>query len=355
MKVLIVATNHTIASLETDVIEGRHQRVDYFELVRHLNGKFVDYGLTRKDRAVRWLEDKARMDFRLAQCVNQIVRKEGYTCVVSLSERVGLPLAKLLPADVKHIVIMHHPLSANKLRMMRLLNVRQAWDKIITISRAEADALRQALNLPVDFVEPILTPVDTQFFAPPKTAIPLEQQDHIQSLGLSHRDYPTLIRAMRRLPDICCHLRVGSAWVDGKGGHEDEILPHNIVIQPYVQPPELRDSYARSRFIVVPIQGDTQWSAGCTSVQIAQAMGKAVIVSDRPGLLNYIIDGETGIAVRTGDEQDMAEAIDYLWRNPRKAQEMGQRGREWQESNHAIEIWLDQIKHMVTEMHGVPA
>lgn len=347
MKTLIVATNRTAPELAAEVAAGKHQRVDYIELAQHLGGQYVDYGIINENKQLRWLEETARMDVRLARRVSQMVKDEGYTCVLSLSERVGLPLAKMLDPRVRHVVIMHHPMSRYKLRLMRTLNVMRAWSHIVTISYAEAQALREALNLSDDFVTPLLTPIDTKFFKPSDGVVPLTEQDHIQSLGLSHRDYPTLIRAMRRLPHICCHLRVGSAWVTGKAGHENETLPDNIRIMPYVHPQELRDCYARSRFIVVPIRDDTQWSAGCTSVQIAQAMGKAVIVSDRPGLVNYVIDGETGIVVRTGDDQDMTEAIEYLWRNPQKAEAMGRRGREWHHKNYSIERWIEQITNLL--------
>ncbi|MEZ4666403.1 MAG: glycosyltransferase family 4 protein [Anaerolineae bacterium] len=343
MKVLIVATNNTAPDLLAKIAEGKHQRVDYIELARSLSTHYIDYEITPPKSPIRWLERKVRMDYRLARRVSQIVRDERYDVVLSLSERVGLPLTRLLERHVKHVVIMHHPMSANKLRLMRILDVANRWDHIITISYAEGAALQEALNLPEGFIIPILTPIDTQFFKPFEDGIPMERQDHIQSLGLSHRDFPTLINAMRMLPDIQCHLRVGSAWVDHKAGHEDEVLPHNIQIKPYVSPDALRAAYAYSRFIVVPIRGDTQWSAGCTSVQIGQAMGKAVIASDRPGLSNYLIDGETGILVRTGDIQDMAEAIDYLWRNPAKADQMGRRGREWHEANYAMESWIENV------------
>ena len=78
-------------------------------------------------------------------------------------------------------------------------------------------------------------------------------------------------------------------------------------------------------------------------------MGKAVIASDRPGLANYVIDGETGILVRTGDEQDMAEAIEYLWRNPEKAAQMGEQGRARQVALHSMDRWLEDIVQII---HG---
>jgi glycosyltransferase involved in cell wall biosynthesis len=349
MKILIIATNDTPAKLRQAVAAGQHPRIDYMELASRLQTTYIDYNRVGSSRPMAWIERSFRMDFRLARQVNQIVECEGYDCVLSLSERVGLPLARTLNPRVRHVVIMHHPMSSMKLRMMQLMDAKRRWDKIIAISHAEAEGLKEMLDLPDNKVTALLTPVDTDFYDPAHVSFPLEEQDHIQSLGLSHRDYPTLIRAMRKLPDIPCYLRVGSTWVDHKAGHENEVLPPNIHLKPYIQPLELRESYARSRFIVVPIKDDTQWSAGCTSVQIGAAMGKAVIASDRPGLANYVIDGETGILVRTGDEQDMAEAIEYLWRNPEKAAQMGEQGRARQVALHSMDRWLEDIVQII---HG---
>jgi glycosyltransferase involved in cell wall biosynthesis len=343
MNVLIVATNETPGDLVQEISSGNHPRIDYLELAASLQTIYVDYNIVAPSRTVEWVERSFRMDFRLAQQVNRIVERDGYDCVLSLSERVGLPLTRLLNPNICHIVIMHHPMSPLKLRMMKLLDAASRWQKIIAISQAEAAALKAALNLPDNKVDALLTPVDTRFYHPHYSKVPLDKQDHIQSLGLSHRDYPTLIRAMRKLPHIPCHLRVGSTWVHHKAGYENEALPPNIYLKPYISPLMLREAYARSRFIVVPIKEDTQWSAGCTSVQIGQAMGKAIIASDRPGLSNYVIDGETGILVRTGDDQDMADAIDYLWRNPKKAAQLGERGRARQEECHSMDRWTDDI------------
>lgn len=350
MKVLIVATNVTPAGVQAEVAAGKHHRIDYIELAESLATRYVDYSLMGNSQTLRRAEETLRMDMRLAWQVKRLVQQENYDVVLSLSERVGLPLTRLLDRHVKQVVIIHHPMSPQKLNLMKLLGVAEHWNKIITISHAEEKGLEQALNLPDALVETLILPVDTAFYKPPIDDVPLEAQDHAQSLGLSHRDFPTLIRAMRQLPDITLHLRVGSTWVNHRSTHEGEDLPNNVQIQPFVHPSVLRECYTRSRFIIVPIINDTQWTAGGVSVQVAQAMGKAVIASDRPGLSSYLIDGETGILVRTGDAQDMAEAIEYLWRNPEVARKMGQRGREWLEANFSMERWLKKMTAILEEV-----
>jgi len=208
--------------------------------------------------------------------------------------------------------------------------------------------MRVALGLDDQRVAALHTPVDVDFYRPSQPSTGREA--FIQSLGLSHRDYPTLIRAMRRLPHIPCHLRVGSTWVQQCGGHKREALPPNVTLQPFVSPSVLRRCYEESRFIIVPIKASTQWSTGCTSVQAAQAMGKPVIATRRPGLSEYLIDGETGILVEPGDDRGMAEAIDMLWNDPQRVVRMGHNARKWIASRHSLDQWLDRVETLVDQM-----
>ncbi|NJN94936.1 MAG: glycosyltransferase, partial [Anaerolineales bacterium] len=225
MRPLIVATNKTAENIRQEVKSGKHQRVDYLELSERFASEYVDYNSINENRIMSWLAAKLRIDFSQAMYVARLVRTQGYDTVLSLSERVGIPLAFFLNRQVRHIVIMHHPLSTKKLSLIKWLGLHHRWHKIIAISQAEAAVLRETLDLEEDRVLAVNTPVDTEFFAPYEEQIPLHERDHIQSVGLSYRDYPTLITAMKLLPQIKCHLRVGSAWVQSDTGFSPDSLP----------------------------------------------------------------------------------------------------------------------------------
>ncbi|MFQ3633425.1 glycosyltransferase family 4 protein [Roseiflexus sp.] len=348
MRVLVVATNATPKGLINEIRTGRHQRIDYLELAQRFGTVHHDYNALRPGRLFRQIEDLFRCDIRQAIDVALLAKRGSYDAVLSLSERVGIPLALLLDRRIHHMVIFHHGMSPQKLRMIRTLKLQQRWDVVAAISRAEADGMRTALGLDDQRVVALHTPVDVDFYKPSRPST--GQEAFIQSLGLSHRDYPTLIRAMRRLPHISCHLRVGSTWVTRRGGHEKEDLPPNVKLQPFVHPDVLRQCYEESRFIVVPIQASTQWSAGCTSVQAAQAMGKPVVATHRPGLSEYLIDGETGLLVEPGDERSMAEAIESLWNDPLRVIRMGRKAREWIESHYSLDRWLDKVQQLIAQV-----
>lgn len=348
MRVLIVATNATPPGLKDEVRSGRHQRVDYLELAQRFRTVYHDYDALPSRRLCRRIEDLCRLDVRQALAVAHLAKHGRYDVVVSLSERVGIPLARLLDRGIRHLVIVHHGMSRFKLWLIRALHLQDRWDTIAAISHAEAEGMRGALGLDAQRVVALHTPVDVDFYRPSRPSTGHEA--FIQSLGLSHRDYPTLIRAMQRLPHIPCHLRVGSTWVQRRGGHEHETLPPNVTLQPFVHPDELRRCYEASRFIIVPIKASTQWSAGCTSVQAAQAMGKPVIATRRPGLSEYLVDGETGILVEPGDDRGMAAAIEMLWNDPQRVVRMGRTAREWITRRHSLDQWLDRVVALVEQM-----
>jgi hypothetical protein len=286
MRVLIIATSFASQSQKLEIRSGRHYRIDYLELAQHLETKYIEYDVAAEDSPARRLEEALRLDLRQAARAARLAHQNKYDAVVSMSERAGIPLALLLKPDIKHVVIGHHLLSPRKLQLIKLFGVPRRWHKILAISQAEAEALQRQLRLPPNRIDNLHTPVDTEFFkAPPRPPAPAAEP--IESIGLSYRDYATLIQAMRRLPDITCFLRTGSTWIKNNNDHAHAGLPDNVHLKPFVHPGELRQHIAESRFTVIPIRQTTQWSAGCTSVQISQAMGRAVIATRLPGLAEY--------------------------------------------------------------------
>lgn len=280
------------------------------------------------------------MDLRLALRCACLITKKGYDVVLSASERVGIPLTLFVGRRVKHVVILHHPLSPKKIELLRRLKLHRSWAHSVFISRAEAEVFCRVLNADPRRTSVLHTPVDTAFFDPAKVP-DVSPQNYIQSIGGSHRDYATLIRAIRQLPHIPCDFRVGSAWVNKLADYENEPIPLNVQIQPYVHPLDLRRYFVESRFTVISVRSDTQWAAGCTSVQITQAMGRAVVATHRPGLAEYILDGETGILVQPRDPERMKDAIEMLWSDPAKAELMGRWAREWMISQFSFDRWLE--------------
>ncbi|ERM92715.1 hypothetical protein O163_03710 [Caldanaerobacter subterraneus subsp. yonseiensis KB-1] len=85
---------------------------------------------------------------------------------------------------------------------------------------------------------------------------------------------------------------------------------------------EMRWLYKNCLCVIVPLKYNEHVS-GCTTVLEAAAMHKPVIVSDVPGIREYVIDGETGIIVPVGDLEAFKEAILELYKDKEYARKLG--------------------------------
>lgn len=75
----------------------------------------------------------------------------------------------------------------------------------------------------------------------------------------------------------------------------------------------------------------------------AMAMGKPVVATKHGGVLDSVVDGETGILVPPNSPEKMAEAIEYLIKNPDLCKSFGEKGRK-----RVREMFL--VKHNIEKM-----
>lgn len=76
-------------------------------------------------------------------------------------------------------------------------------------------------------------------------------------------------------------------------------------------------------------------------------MGRAVIAFRSRGILDYIIDGETGILVDPGDVLAMRQAIEYLLAHPEEAERLGQNARQRVEEELNLEAYVCKIADLL--------
>lgn len=350
MKTLVIATNSIAANVLDAIRAQQHPRLEYLELAERLSADWLDYGHLSRAPLLRRLEAWLRLDFELAVRVLGKASRQFHDVLFSMSERVGIPLALAPGLRAKQVVVLNHPMSQLKIGLFKATGLHRRWRKVITLSHAEAEAFEKATGLPRDQLAVMNTPVDVDFYRPDQATDMPPEEPHCLTMGLSYRDYPTFIRAMRLLPDVIGHIRAGSSWIQGRSGYEQETLPPNIRTKPFVSPVVLRDLLRQCNFVVLPMRPVTQWTAGCTSLQLALAMGKAVIATRLPGLEDYVAHGESGLLVPANDPNALAMAIERLWRNPDEARRFGQRGRELMVTRFSMERWLDRMTSLLQSL-----
>lgn len=285
-----------------------------------------------------------------AQIFEALCVQHRYDVIFTQSERVGLPLAlmmKILGMEKPHVMVISRITSRDeskdKQKKWFMKNAHAAVSRFLIWSSVQYKIAVEELGIPEEKLVRLKRGTDQRFWHPMPSAT-----DTICSVGMEMRDYPTLVEALRPL-DIPCHLAVGASrgqiFDTVRELYEMDEIPENITIgsKPYL---ELRELYARSRFVVISLL-PTDSDNGNTAILEAMAMGKAVICSRVEGQVDVIEEGKTGILVPQGDPEAMREAVQNLWNNPQKAEEMGKAARKYVEEHHNLEDFVDGIQQVV--------
>lgn len=143
---------------------------------------------------------------------------------------------------------------------------------------------------------------------PPRPGRPLQ----LLALGNDrHRDWPTLIEAVRGNPEL--KLNIASATIPRRLVND---LPNCTVVQPRHND-ELYALYENADVVIVPLQ-DNLHASGITVVQEAVIKGRTVIVSDVGGLRAYFGDADIWY-VPPGDSAALAACIQRAANDPTEA------------------------------------
>jgi glycosyltransferase involved in cell wall biosynthesis len=113
-------------------------------------------------------------------------------------------------------------------------------------------------------------------------------------------------------------------------------------------PIELRDLYAKSRFVVIPLlQSDTD--NGINVLLEAWSMGRAVICSDTVGLSEIVVDGHNARTVPVGDADALRGAITELWEHPEQAAALGANGRKLVVEHRRLEQFVSGLGSLLAQ------
>jgi glycosyltransferase involved in cell wall biosynthesis len=137
---------------------------------------------------------------------------------------------------------------------------------------------------------------------------------------------PPLVLAGRSMPE--------SAWEVPDGVQLLGAQAHSEVLR-----------YFRSaRMVLVP----SLWADACPTVVLeAMAAGRPVIAAASGGIVDLVVDGETGLLVPPGDVSALASAITSLLSDPEAAQALGAAGR-----NRAREFTVGAVVHRIERMYA---
>jgi glycosyltransferase involved in cell wall biosynthesis len=326
--ILSVATAKVFRDQLADINHIRFPRVDYIELQSLLDAETLDYSSYDKNyvsNKFRFLETQLRSDIFLATI--SWWKGRQYPLVFTWSERAGIPLAAFqrFVGSKNRFVTMFQSWSKRQEMVTTKLGLFSAMDDIIVHCASMKQNLVK-LGVPEDKINIIHYSVDQSFFAPLPGIEP--QRNMIMSIGEPRsRDYNSLFLAIDGLDLNMTVAASGHRYAREKKNNVGNSIPQTVSIFKHIPLFDLRYLYAVSQFVVLPIH-DVVYSAGATATLEAGCMGRAVIAFRSHGIVDYVIDGETGILIDPGDISALREAIQYLLAHPEEAKRLGQNARQ---------------------------
>jgi glycosyltransferase involved in cell wall biosynthesis len=167
--------------------------------------------------------------------------------------------------------------------------------------------------------------------------------------GNSLRDYGPLIAAAS---DIGAPVDIATSVVTREelGG----AAAANLTVGPHPQA-EYDAMLRAAAVVVVPLQARGDRSSGQTTYVNAMARGKAIVVTDTPGVRDYIHDGDTGVIVAPGDADAMAQAVRRLLDDPAERARIGRRAREHALDQFTLTHYAARLLEVVDETLAAPA
>jgi glycosyltransferase involved in cell wall biosynthesis len=278
----------------------------------------------------------------------EVLRRDvEYDGIVTWGEKLTFALLacqKLASVSKPHIALMYQFEKPNVRVPLALL--KKNLHAVVTWSSVQRRVLIENFQYPREKVYLIRHYVDQVFYRPR-----LVEDDMICAVGAEMRDYATFKEAVLGT-GIRCHIAADHVRIPGRfrilndrrvgigvvGGQTDaQITQGRMTLI------ELRNLYARSRFIVIPLL-PSDADNGVTCILQAMAMGKPVICSRTRGQVDVIQEGVTGLYVPPGDAAALRQAILSLWNDPQRAWQMGRDARAYIEKCHTLEMFTSTVR-----------
>lgn len=348
--VLLTVSGSIPADIAARTAAGHRPRADYLELARGLGADLLD---SRRARTTAgWLAPLLERvgGINLLIAFACFLLRGRYKVMLTDGEQIGLPLALLLKyvpgPRPRHLMIVHTLSVPKKTFFLDRLGVQTHIDRFLCYATSQKQFIERRWGIPAHRVPFTPFMVDQHFFAPKKAQPAAQGRPMICAVGLERRDYPTLLKAVDGL-DVAVIIAAGSLWSKRSDITHGQPTPPNVSVRTFSQF-ELRQVYADSRFLVMPLE-NVDFQAGITAILEAMAMERAVICSQTPGQTDVIIEGENGLYVPPADPSALRAAIVNLVANPERAASLGKAGRQLVEGEMNLDRYVERIGALVRE------
>jgi glycosyltransferase involved in cell wall biosynthesis len=340
---LILHAKAPSLSIDGDLRERNIPRPEYLDLASATGASIIDFHDVEAS-AHPIVRAFARTSPLCGLALLGFLRRHEFDWFYATGEDIAIPLGALFRTvglKGRLTAVIHRCDTPTRSLALRAVGY-EVFRHVICLASAQRRALTCELGFPAHKVHRFDQWIDPEFFRSELAAAPSGVGEYVLACGRESRDYPTLAKAAAGL-DLRFHV-VASGWAPHAGfdpatGIETR---ENIVVRARLSYRELRDAYARARFVVVPLDRVT-YAAGVTSICEGMAMGKAIVVTASPGILDYVKPEISGLLAPAGDAGALREAIRSLWNDPARCRAMGEHNRRWTLEQFATEKYVARV------------
>jgi glycosyltransferase involved in cell wall biosynthesis len=226
---------------------------------------------------------------------------------------------------------------SSPLRRRQITAALRSAAAVVCLSDVQRRRLLERVRLDPGRLHACLLGIDHHYFQPSSEP----EEPYVVAVGKDlARDYETLARAAEGL-DVPVVVVTEERNVRGID------LPANVEVTRDLPYTELRELYARAACVVLPVRGpDYAYgteSGGLTALMEAMAMGKAVVLSDRPIFAEYTRGGEAVSLVPAEDPDALRETIGSLLADAELRARLGRAARALVEEKLTMERFAEQL------------
>ncbi len=318
-----------------------------------LGGSLIFPPSSKMDSLLARVERRTATDIR--QAFAAVKQRRTVSTFVSLSEKIGIPLALLLPKQrvhrPAHILVAHHLTSTNKRILQEKTWYLNRFDRIVVLSRPQWLYLVDEADYPRSRAMLLHDAVDHRFWQP---SLPPTTGGYVLAVGRERRDYHSLSKALRELPHVSAIIVASSPWSrQSKNLLLVEETAANITVQSNMLHSALRDLYARASLVVVPLEAGTNYAAGANALLEAMSMAKPVLVTATPGLADYFQNDDAEVVARVPDGDPvhaLRTSIETLLGTPDRCAELAPAGRRFVEQVANIDRYVARMAEVVNTL-----
>jgi glycosyltransferase involved in cell wall biosynthesis len=263
-------------------------------------------------------------------------RRSDASGFISMSEKAALPPA-LVARRRPQVAIAHRLTTPRRRALQRRTGWLRGVDRVIVLCRTQETYLVEEAGLPRERVRFIHDKVDHRFFTP----IEVEGGGYVLSVGQTQRDYETFAEAMRGL-EARAVVVASSPWT-GAGTAGPVRAPDNVEVVGGIPATRLRELYAGAAVVVVPLLGGLEFAAGVNALLEGMAMAKPVVVTETPGLTDYVDGGRIARLVPPSDPVALRESLAALLSDAGEAARLGAAGRAVVEQGRNLDSYVDRV------------